>query len=155
SRHYSLNFLGLKFPEFLDGPLKIKHRAVLADVARVERAITQIMDEPEAEKLEPKAIEALPPESWAGARLALAPATRLLALDHRANALVTALRQEKPLPDLGRVKTWVIAYRKEWVAWRMDLPQAAYEMLCALQAGATLAEAIEKGGAVWEGTPDE
>lgn len=155
SRHYSLNFLGARVPEFLDGPLKLKERAFLADVARVEHAITATFDEPEAERLDTKALAGIAPEAWEKARLALVPALRLLALDHAANAAVTDLRHGRAAQSTKRKPSWVVVYRKDWVVWRMDLERAAFDILCALRDGKPLAKAIEAGAASFDGSAEE
>lgn len=158
SRHYSLNFLGYALPEFLSkgkGAPKLRQRAFLADVARVENTITIVFDEPESPRLDAQALAQVPPEAWERARIELIRAARLLELDHAANAAVSALRNDREAPITKRTKSWIVVYRKEWVVWRMDLEHAAFAVLAALRAGRTLPQAIEAGAEVFDGTPDE
>jgi hypothetical protein len=46
SRHWSLNELGRKLPEFLAGSFRIARKGVLADVARLECSIARVFDAP-------------------------------------------------------------------------------------------------------------
>ncbi|MFN0008306.1 MAG: putative DNA-binding domain-containing protein [Planctomycetota bacterium] len=155
SRHYSLNFLGRKLPEFLDGPLRIPRRALLADVARVERAISESFDAAVSSVMTPADMALVPPAVWETGRVRLTESLRLLALDHRANAIVSACRQEKELPSLARKKTWVAVYRKEWTVWRADLTEPMHAVLAALRAGKPLGAALAAAARRFEGTPEE
>jgi hypothetical protein len=155
SRHYSLNVLGRKLPEFLDGPLRIPRRAMLADVARVERAISESFDAEVSVPLTPSDLALIPPAAWESGRIRLTESLRLLELGHRANAVVSACRQEKPLPALGRAKTWVLLYRKEWTVWRMDITQSMHAVLAALKAGRPLGRALAEGAKSYAGSPEE
>jgi len=144
SRHYSLNFLGRKLPEFLDGPVRIARRALLADVARVERAISESFDAEVSPSLSPADMALIPPKTFETARIRLTESLRLLALDHGANAIVTACRQGKPLPPLGRKKSWVAVYRKEWTVWRADLTEPMHAVLSALHSGRPLGRSLAR-----------
>ncbi len=79
SRSYTLNRLGDHFPRFLE------HAAVadahfLADVARLELAITEAFDAQRSEKLSGDVLRDLAPESWGLARLRPVASLRLLSL---------------------------------------------------------------------------
>ncbi|MEZ0228034.1 MAG: putative DNA-binding domain-containing protein, partial [Planctomycetota bacterium] len=141
SRHPSLNHLGDLLPGFL-ATARVKKRALARDVARLELAMTQVFDAPRAEPLDTKTIEAVAPEAWATARLRLAPAFQLVALDHSVNALVTAVRRGDALPKAPRKKSWVAVYRKDFAVWRMDLSEPMFRVLGAFARGATLGQAI-------------
>ena len=154
SRHYSLSFLGRKLPEFLDGAVRVPRRALLADVARVERAISESFDAEASAALTPADMAIVPPAAWETGRIRLTESLRLLALDHRANAVVTACRQGKPLPPLGRKKTWVAAYRKEWRVWRADLTEPMHAVLSELAGGGSLADALAAGARRFRGKPE-
>jgi hypothetical protein len=155
SRHWSLNVLGRHMGEFLAGPVRVPRRALLADVARLEASMSAVFDAPASAALGPADFARVPAEQWANARPRLVDALAIHAFDHRANALVTAVRQKTPLPDLGRKKTWVAVYRKDFVVWRMDLTAPMHAALAAVARGASLREAIESGASVFRGPPDE
>jgi hypothetical protein len=151
SRSYSLNFLGRKLPEFLDGPVRIPRRALLADVARVERAISESFDAPASPVMTPADMALVPPAAWEKGRIRLTDSLRLLALDHGANAIVSACRQGKGLPPLARAKTWVAVYRKEWTVWRADLTEPMHAALATLARGRPLAAALAAAAKRFDG----
>jgi hypothetical protein len=155
SRHYSLNVLGRSLPKFLLGPVRIARRPMLADVARLEDAISRIFEAPQARSIGPEDVARLDPSVWNDAHPRLIPALELQAFDHRANAIVSAARHGKELPKLGRAKTWVVVYRKEWVVWRMDLREPMFHVLSALQRGRSLRRAILAGKRAFQGDPRE
>jgi hypothetical protein len=155
SRHYSLNVLGARLPQFLAGPVRVPRRALLHDVAELEQLMTVVFDAPQSNVLKPSDLAGISPQAWESARPRLVDALRLAAFEHRANAIVTAARQDQTLPDLGRAKTWVAVYRKDYVVWRMDLSEPMYAVLRALEARATLREALEAGAKLFTGTADE
>ncbi len=155
SRHYSLNVLGRHMTEFLEGDVKFPRRALLADIARLELAMSEVFDEEGSETLSPADLATLNPAEWAGMRVKLVPALRLHAFAHRTNAIVTALRQEQSLPDLRRRPTWVVVYRKDWVVWRMDLSRSMFEILSVLKQGEPLSHALAVGASHFEGSIEE
>jgi len=155
SRHYSLNALGRSLPSFLDGPVRIARRRLLADVARVELAIAEAFDEERCEPIGPADVARVPAGAWERARPVLVPALRLVACEHRAEAVVTAARRGEALPPLGRRPSWVVVWRKGEVVWRLEIEQADFAALSALRDGATLGEALEAAAAVHRGTPEE
>lgn len=155
SRHYSLNMLGARLPEFLSGPVRVPRRALLHDVAKLEQLMTVVFDAEPSNVLRPSDLAGMAPEAWENARPRLVHALRLAAFDHRANAIVTAARQEQTLPDLGRARTWVAVYRKDFVVWRMELSQPMHAVLHALSERATLREALEAGAKLFRGGADE
>lgn len=154
SRHYSLNTLGRKLPDFLAGATKMPRHAMLADVARVERAISESFDVAVSPSLSPADLAMIPPAAWETARIRMTESLRLLALEHRGNAIVTACRQDKELPSRGRKKSWVAVFRKEWTVWRMDLTEPMHAVIEALAGGKPLAKALSAGARSYEGTPE-
>jgi len=155
SRHYSLNLLGRKLPEFLDGRARFPRRALLADVARVERAISESFDAPVSPVMMPADMALVPPAAWQKGRILLTESLRLLALDHKANAIVSACRQERELPSFAKAKSWVAVYRKEWTVWRAELTEPMYTVLAALRAGKPLGAALAAAARRFEGSPGE
>jgi hypothetical protein len=155
SRHYSLNFLGRRLPEFLDGPVRFPRRALLADVARVERAISESFDAAVTPSMTPADMALVPPAAWETGKIRLTESLRLLALEHRANAIVSACRQEKELPSFARERTWVAVYRKEWTVWRADLTEPMHAVLASLRDGKPLGRALAAAARRFDGTPAE
>lgn len=145
SRHWSLNPLGRRLPEFLLKDGKTPRRKAARDLARVEAAMSEVFDAPSAEPLRPGDFAKLPPARWGGARLDFVPAFRLLHLDYHVNPYLDAVRQKRTdLPALRRRRSWTAVYRKEFKVWRLDLEEPAYAGLSALHRGCTLAEAVRR-----------
>lgn len=142
SRSYSLNPLGTKLPGFLERAPRVPRRALAVDVARVERAMAEAFDEEEAAPLSPDAVAAVPASAWARARLVPVPSLRLLALRTRANAAVTAARQDLPMPDLRACPSWAVVYRRDYRVFRLDLTEPQFALLTALARGRTVRAAL-------------
>ena len=155
SRHYSLNPLGRKLPEFLAGPYRVPKKALLADVARLENAISAVFDAHEVSALTPEDVARVAPESWPNARMHFIDALALHAFDHKANAVVRALRQDEPLPSLTKSRTFTVVWRKDWTVWRLDVSEPMFAILSALRAGQLFSEALDRGSKLFHGTPDD
>lgn len=151
SRHYSLNALGRALPEFLAGKVRVKRRALLLDLARVELAMSEVFDEAEEAALSAKELAAVPPDRWESARLRLIPAFRLLALGHAVNPFLTAVRQGKRLPQVARKRAFVAVYRRDFQVWRVDLGEPAHAILAALAAGQPIGRALAAAEGAWRG----
>jgi hypothetical protein len=156
SRHYSLNELGRRLPRFLEGPVRVRRRALLVDVARIERAMSRVFDAEESPVLTVEDFRALPPQDWARVTLVPIRAFELLALRHAGlNALITASREEKPLPAASRRRSWMVIYRKSYAVWRMELPEPMFALLAALSRKKTLLAAIRAAARVHRGSEAE
>lgn len=157
---WTLNDLGVDFPEFLR-PARLRtgrglsRSALVRDVARIERAMSEVFDADDATPLKRDDVAAVAAAAWAKARLEPVPALRVLALKTGANAVVTALRQERPLPR--RVTTeasFVAVYRKDLRVWRLDLTKTTHAALSALVRGRTLDAALNAAARVHDGDPE-
>jgi hypothetical protein len=142
SRSYTLNRLGDALPAFLARLRSWPDRGFVADLARAELAMTEVVDAVEAAPLGPEAIAAIPPEAWERARLRPAPAFRLLALRYPVNAWASAIWDAAPRPRLGRRNTWLALSRRNYRLVRTELTRTGYAILRALIAGRTLGSSI-------------
>ncbi len=142
SKSFTLSVLGRHFPDWIAGADGIERRELLADIARVELAITRTFDAPRESALRPADMAALPPEVLADPRPRLIAALELLDLRHSANAIVRALRNDGDLPSLDPARTYTLVWRKDDVVWRRDLAPAAFALLDALAGRSSLADAI-------------
>jgi hypothetical protein len=154
SRHWSLNGLGRKLPAFLAGPFRIPRKALLADIAKLECAMSTVFDAPNSPLLTTADMARVPGEAFPSARVKLIDALELHTFDHRANAIVRALRQDEKPPALTRHPTRTVVWRKEWTVWRMDLDETLFAVLSALKSGESVQAAIEAGAARFDGEPD-
>ena len=142
SRSYTLNRLGDHLPEFVEALGDLPKKEFCVDLARLEFALTMIFDANESPSLTPEAVRQVPQEAWERARLRPIEAFRLLAFDYPVSRYIGAVDGENGFPRIAARKTWVVAYRRNYQAHRMDLSEPAYEMLSALASGSAMGEAI-------------
>jgi hypothetical protein len=143
SRAFSLARLGDRLPDFVAIAPDVKRRDFCADLARLERAMSQVFDAPETKALGASDIEGVAPEAWEAARLAPIAAFRLLALRYPASAYLDSLHDEQHRhPPARRSDTYVAVYRREYSVYRHDLTRAAHDLLADLVAGQPLGQAV-------------
>ena len=115
---------------------------VAVDIARVERAMDAVWDEPFAGPVTYEALASFPHDRWPDARLRTIPALRLLSLQHPVTALMNAARDgedtELPEPE----PAWMCVYRDDAKRWRFPLDREQHCLLAALHRGHTLGAAI-------------
>jgi hypothetical protein len=140
SRSYTLNRLGDHLPEFIAGST-LKRKTFLADLARVELAMTHVFEEVEAAPMPPDAISSVPPERIESLRFTPIPALRLLTLASNANDVYQAWREARAV-EPRRGKTWVAVHRRDYGVYRMPLSQQAFTFLGTLISGETIGGAI-------------
>jgi hypothetical protein len=137
SRSYTLNRLGDHVPDFV----KTWHhpkRAFLADLARLELAITETFD---AEEDVPAAAPAHVDADWASRRFGIAPTLRLLSFRHAAGPALDALKTGRRVSVRPKA-SWAAIHRRSLVVYRLDLSRGEFHLLNALAAGAPLAKAL-------------
>ncbi|MGH9364361.1 MAG: HvfC/BufC family peptide modification chaperone, partial [Thermoanaerobaculia bacterium] len=66
---YSFNPFGRRFPEFLRTSPRIRRKAFVHDLARLELAVTEVFDAPESPRLSPDDVAKIPEAAWRSARL--------------------------------------------------------------------------------------
>lgn len=144
SRSHTLNRLGDQLPEFIASRADVPRREFCADLARLERAISEAFDAPETPPLAQEAIASIPPDGWERARFETIPAFQLLALRYPANAYVQSVRDEDHdhHPKARLKPEWVAVYRRDYTVYRLDLTKPAHELLADLARGERLGDAI-------------
>ncbi|MBK9062246.1 MAG: putative DNA-binding domain-containing protein [Acidobacteria bacterium] len=138
SRSYTLNRLGDHVPDFV----KTWHhpkRAFLADLARLELAVTETFD------AEDDAAPAAPPahvdSDWESRRFGIAPTLRLLAFRHAAGPALDALKAGRKASTRPKA-SWAAVHRRSFVVYRLDLSRGEFHLLAALAAGESLGKAL-------------
>ena len=143
SRRYTLNRLGDHVPAFMARQRTFRPQAFLADLARLEFALTEAFDAPEAAALKAAEFEAILPASLAGTLLNTIPSLRLIKLDWNADAYLDSLKDEKHNhPKPGRKKSCIVAFRRNYRVYRIGLAPAAFLLLSDLAAGRVLGDAV-------------
>jgi hypothetical protein len=143
SRAPNLNRLGDRLPDFVGVAPDVRRREFCHDLARLERAMSQVFDAPETKALDAAAIDRVPEEAWETARIAPIAAFRLLALRYPASAYMDSLNDEQHRhPPARRRDTYVAIYRREYSVYRHDLTRMAHDLLADLVAGKPLGRAV-------------
>jgi hypothetical protein len=144
STSYTFNRLGAGFPEFLKTSRGIRRKAFVADLARLELAVTEVFDAPESAAWPADSVTKIPEEAWPGAVLKPIAAFRLGAYGYPVNAYLQSVKDENhDHPDAGRKATHVAVWRKGFEVWRLDLSKPAYDFLGALAKGRPFGKAVE------------
>ncbi len=155
SKSKSLNPLGEKMADFLGGPVNIPRREAARDLARLERAMSEVFDAEETQSLQPEDFPKSAPLARLPLRLKFVPTFRLLVIDHDVNPFIDAVRQERKLPPLLRRRSWVAVYRKNFRVWRVDLDEAAYAALERIGRGLSVGSAVRAAAGVWSGSGED
>jgi hypothetical protein len=143
SRSYTLNRLGDRLPEFVAVAPDVRRQDFCADLARLERALSQVFDAPETKALGAADIDRIAPEDWEKARLTPIAAFRLLALRYPASAYLDTVDDEQHRhPPARRQDTYVAVYRRDYSVYRHDLTRGAHDLLADLVAGKPLGKAV-------------
>ncbi|MGY2375674.1 HvfC/BufC family peptide modification chaperone [Pseudomonas sp. SDO524_S393] len=98
SAHYSLRWLGERFPAFIVEHLVAEQSAPLAELARLEWAFTLAFDAPEGEPLTLPDMAQLAPEAWPGLQVTLAPSVQQMLCHFNSVAIWRASRDESDFP---------------------------------------------------------
>ena len=144
SRHFSLNRLGGRLPEYVRRAPALPRRAFCHDLARLELTINDVFDAPQTPAVAMDAIAAVPADAWETVRLVPVAAFALADFRHPVSAYLDSVRDDDghTHPPLRRRDTWVAVYRRDYSVWRQDLSRAAYLVLSELAAGRTVGEAV-------------
>jgi hypothetical protein len=143
SRSYTLNRLGDHLPEFLKSAGPKRQRAFLAELARLELAVTEVFDAPELPPLGAAQIAAVPLEEWERAVLTTVPAFRLVRSRYNVNDYVQAVKDGRRAPRPRLAPSFVAVYRRDYAVYRQALTRAQHELLADIASGVVLGEAIQ------------
>jgi len=143
SRAHSLNQLGAGFADWLaNTELELEHRELCSELARVERAILDVYEAPDAPTLSVDALLALPRDRWVETRFTPSPALQLFRCKYPTNAYLSDVfagrSPEVPAPG----ESFLCVHRSNWRSSRTDLTREQHALLTALIAGAPLADAF-------------
>jgi hypothetical protein len=144
SSHYNLGRLSAGFPDYLATlDESAAYPAFASALARVERAMEDIVDDPAEEPIAFETLTAIPLDNWPQARMRPIRALRLLQLDHPVNDFMNARREEyfAPVPEPGEVAMCI--HRVGFQVYRHEIEPEQFLLLSSLNDGATLGEAIE------------
>jgi len=145
SMAYTLNRLGDHVPAFLEKQKAFKPRRFLADLARLELAITECFDSPDSGMLDSAALEAIPQARLGQTRLVTSPSLRLVALDWNAPAYLDTVRDENhDHPKPKRSPSFLIVVRRSYSVYRFPASEAAFLVLTDLKEGRSISSVVER-----------
>jgi len=145
----NLNALGIEFPQYLATTAQnLPHLEFAHALAMVERAVQDVFDERYAARIPIEKLQEIPRENWDRMRLQLMPALRLLKVEYPVNDYISAVREDRHLDIPAAKPTHVVVYRVDYSVWRNDLSLAQFELLCGLNQGLDLNDALEATAAV-------
>jgi hypothetical protein len=126
----------------------------IADLAALEWAIVEVIHASSADPLTMTGLGEIPASRWAEARLVPTPAFRLLRSAYPVNRYFQAFREGKD-PALPELEVSAVAvYRSGPTIWRMDLSEAAFDLLHALTSGESLATSLEGASTALSGVDE-
>jgi len=142
---YTLRDLGARLPQLIERASSLPHQALCLDMARLELAYIEVFDAVDSLPLAPERLAAIPEETFAEARLVIAPSVRLLSVRYPVADLRRRLRAEgdEPVAIPDPAPQNLVVYRHELRLWDMPLGKVAFAFLTALAAGQALGAAAE------------
>jgi hypothetical protein len=141
--HPNIARAGEGFAAWIESAGSLPHRGALADLARLEWAVTSSFDHPDGPTLRPEHLEGMDPGAVAASRFAPAPGCFLLELGRDLDPWRRAARrgERRPWPPPRRATVALVSRPAERVAVRA-LPGAEARLLRDILGGAPLGEAL-------------
>ncbi|MCC7385818.1 MAG: putative DNA-binding domain-containing protein [Deltaproteobacteria bacterium] len=144
SRGPNLNHFGRSLAELAEGQDGwLPNHRFIADLARLEWAMVEVLHASLGAPLALAALEAIPPERWADVRLTPSPALRFLTFRHPVNAYLQCFRTDQATRIPSAEWSATAVYRQGFTIWRMDFTRPMAAVLDALLREAPLGEAME------------
>jgi hypothetical protein len=128
---------------------RVPRPAFCSDLARLEWAVAEVFDAPEAKPLGEADFAARSPSEWQRARLVPVPALRLLALEWNAFDWLSSFREHAARrggahrhPEVQKRRSFVVVYRRDYAVKRREQDAAAFALLSDLVAGEAVGRAV-------------
>ena len=141
SRHANLNRFGARFPAFVRGEPAARS-AFVAEVAHLERALSDAFDAPTFTPLPPDALQQVPQDRWGETRFTANPSLQLLAFRYPVDTWYSAWQNGEAAAVPCTQHSWLAVYRSYDRVHRLRLVRPAFSVLQALVAGEPLAAAL-------------
>ncbi|MGE5346529.1 MAG: putative DNA-binding domain-containing protein [Acidithiobacillales bacterium] len=147
SESFTLARLGDRLPEFMAGWGTPHRRGLLADVARLELAATQVFDAETTALIDLSAMETVSALEWRRMKVVPAAAFRLVSVRPGAVDVLDAFLDGRRRPSSsGRGRVQVAYYRRDFVVLRRTLGPFDGSLLASICTGQTLGAALERAG---------
>ena len=136
---YTLARLADHLVEHFDATRPADWGAFVVELARLEQAIDRIFDAAGPEGLPPLAV---PPQAADSLKLAFVPGFELFAFRFPVSSYFTEWKAGRQPGWPERSSQYVALFRRDYIVRRYELTAGQYELLAALQRGASLGEAL-------------
>jgi len=150
SRHPNLNQFGKALPRFLARRRDVPHSAFAAELAALERMVSDAFDAPAFTPLDTTSLQAIAPAAWSRAQLVCNPSLRLGAFRYPVNAYYDDFKAERGPRAPRPRRSHVAVFRRDYQVFRADLAPPAFAVLSALASGVSLARALTRAAAAAE-----
>lgn len=141
--HFSLRYIGQYLPGFTETHELGERWPYLADLARLEYAITDAFDAPDAEPLRADELTKIDPGEWPALRFSVTPSLRLLRLDWPIGAVWSAVKDGKEPPAVEPRATVVRVWRLGLRVFHKTIDPAETAALEVLRDGADFEQVCE------------
>jgi len=146
SRHPNLNQLGAGFVSFSARRLTRGPREFVVDLLRFEAAIARAHEAPFPPPLDVESLRAIDPVRWPRLRLRLQPSACLLTSRTNVAAWYDAWTNDAAPARARPGRSWSCVHRSGSRVVRHVLDRAQFEVLWAIESGATLGAALRNAG---------
>lgn len=141
--HFSLRHVGRDLPGFVAGHAVVQRWPFLSDLARLEQAIADAFDAPDAPVLRAAELAVLAPADWPQLRLAVTPSLRLLQLDWPVASIWQAAREGHQLAGPEREPVSMRVWRRDLRVFHKPIPPLEAQALAVLREGGTFGTVCE------------
>jgi len=140
----SVLYAGRELPHYLEtssGPARmpVSQLPFLADLARLERACIEVFHGADAEALVQSSLRDLTPESWPALRIRLHPASQMLDIEWRIDALMAAIKEGRQWVPPQRGSATILVWRQQYRVHYRALEPCERDALKIAVAGADFA----------------
>ncbi|MGH7821077.1 MAG: hypothetical protein ACREQ9_15035, partial [Candidatus Binatia bacterium] len=148
STHPSVRYLGRHLAQFIGRHELSTETPWLADLARLEWAILEAFDGPDAEPLDAARLRELPPDRWASARFRLAPTLAILKAGAPVQLVWIRATDGEAIPPIDPEPTILRVWRKELAVLHRAIAPTELAALEAVLGGEDFAGVCEAAAAV-------
>jgi len=140
----SVLYAGRELPHYLEtssGPARmpVSQLPFLADLARLERACIEVFHGADAEALVQSSLRDITPESWPALRIRLHPASQMLDIEWRIDALMAAIKEGRKWVPPQRGSATILVWRQQYRVHYRALEPCERDALKIAVAGADFA----------------
>jgi hypothetical protein len=138
----SLNFYGAPFADFCGASIHRPDAGFLADLARLEWALVEVIHADAEATLDPKQLAGVGADEWPRLRLVASPALRLVRCSYPVHRYYQAFVEKDAPRALEPAPCGVAVCRQADDVWRFGLEPTWVELLAQLCAGVPLGSAL-------------